>query len=53
MVKAGYGIDSHDVSIGANILVEAALADSFVTASGLNYDNGFETVPVNSSGCDG
>lgn len=39
MVKTGYGIDGHDVSIGANILVEAALADSFVTASGLYYDN--------------
>lgn len=39
MVKEGWGIAGNDLSIGANILIEAALGDSFANASGRYYDN--------------
>lgn len=39
MVKEGWGIAGNDLSIGANILIEAALGDSFAKASGRYYDN--------------
>ena len=39
MVKEGFGIDGADLSIGANILVRAALSDEFAGASGSYYDN--------------
>jgi NAD(P)-dependent dehydrogenase (short-subunit alcohol dehydrogenase family) len=39
MVKEGFGVDGHDVRIGAEILVRAALSDEFATASGLYFDN--------------
>ncbi len=39
MVKAGFGIDGNDISIGADILVRAALSDEFADASGKYYDN--------------
>lgn len=39
MVKEGFGIAGNDLSIGANILREAALGASFAEASGRYYDN--------------
>ncbi len=39
MVKEGYGIAGNDLSIGANILREAALGASFADASGKYFDN--------------
>ncbi len=39
MVKEGFGIAGNDLSIGANILREAALGASFADASGAYYDN--------------
>ncbi|MEM8793770.1 MAG: SDR family NAD(P)-dependent oxidoreductase [Pseudomonadota bacterium] len=39
MVKEGFGIGGNDLSIGAKILCEAALGDSFEGASGRYFDN--------------
>ena len=39
MVKEGFGVDGKDISIGADILVEAALGDRFNHASGRYFDN--------------
>lgn len=39
MVKQGFGIEGNDLSIGANILIEAALSDSFQQANGKYFDN--------------
>lgn len=39
MVKEAFGIPGGDLSIGANILVQASLSEEFETASGLYYDN--------------
>jgi len=39
MVKQGFGVAGGDVRIGADILIRAALADEFKTASGLYFDN--------------
>ncbi|WP_214766087.1 MULTISPECIES: SDR family NAD(P)-dependent oxidoreductase [unclassified Exiguobacterium] len=39
MVKSAFGIEGHDVKIGAKILVDAALSDEFKNASGKYYDN--------------
>ncbi len=39
MVKDSYGIEGHDLQIGADILREAALGASFADASGKYFDN--------------
>ncbi len=39
MVKEGFGIAGNDISIGADILIRAALSDEFKTASGKYFDN--------------
>ncbi len=39
MVKEGFGVAGNDLSIGADILVRAALSDEFSSASGKYYDN--------------
>ena len=39
MVKTAFGVAGNDVSIGANILVRAAVSDEFADASGEDYDN--------------
>ncbi|MEM6645295.1 MAG: SDR family NAD(P)-dependent oxidoreductase [Bacteroidota bacterium] len=39
MVKQAFGIDGHDIGIGADILTRAALSDAFEGASGRYYDN--------------
>ncbi len=39
MVKEAFGIEGSDIRIGANIIVEAALADTFHNASGKYFDN--------------
>ena len=39
MVKEGFGFDGHDIGIGADILVRAALSDEFADASGKYFDN--------------
>jgi len=39
MVKQGFGIAGNDLSIGADILVKAALDPTFATASGKYFDN--------------
>jgi NAD(P)-dependent dehydrogenase (short-subunit alcohol dehydrogenase family) len=39
MVREGFGVAGNDLSIGAEILVRAALSDEFASASGLYYDN--------------
>ncbi|MEL6871065.1 MAG: SDR family NAD(P)-dependent oxidoreductase [Pseudomonadota bacterium] len=43
MVKTAYGIAGSDISIGANILVRAALSDEFATATGRYFDNDAKT----------
>lgn len=39
MVQEGFGVAGGDLSIGADILIRAALADEFADASGLYFDN--------------
>lgn len=39
MVKEGFGFDGHDINIGADILVRAALSDEFADVSGQYFDN--------------
>lgn len=39
MVKEGFGVDGQDLSIGADILCQAALSDDFASASGKYFDN--------------
>ena len=39
MVKEGFGVAGSDLSIGAGILVKAALSDEFADASGRYFDN--------------
>jgi len=39
MVKEGFGVAGNDLSIGANILIKAALSDEFSQASGQYFDN--------------
>ncbi len=39
MVKEGFGFAGHDINIGADILVRAALSDEFAGASGQYFDN--------------
>ncbi len=39
MVKEGFGVAGNDLQIGASILRQAALDDSFASASGKYFDN--------------
>ena len=39
MVKDAFGMAGHDIGIGADVLVRAALADDFAAASGRYFDN--------------
>jgi len=39
MVKEGFNVAGNDISIGADILVRAALSDEFAEANGLYFDN--------------
>ena len=39
MVKEGFGFEGHDIRIGADILVRAALSDEFDHATGRYFDN--------------
>lgn len=39
MVKEGFGIEGKDISIGADLLVEAALDEQFAKANGRYFDN--------------
>ncbi len=39
MVKEGFGIEGKSLSVGAEVLVEAALSERFNKASGLYFDN--------------
>ncbi|MEL7098748.1 MAG: SDR family NAD(P)-dependent oxidoreductase [Pseudomonadota bacterium] len=39
MVKEGFGVAGNDLSIGADILIKAALDDSFADKSGAYFDN--------------
>lgn len=39
MVKDAYGVAGNDLSVGADILVRAALSEEFATASGQYFDN--------------
>lgn len=39
MVKDAYGVEGGDLSIGADILLRAALSDEFANASGQYFDN--------------
>lgn len=39
MVKEGFGVAGNDLNMGADILIEAALSDSFASASGRYFDN--------------
>lgn len=39
MVKEGFGIEGHDINIGADILKRAALSEEFAHANGLYFDN--------------
>lgn len=39
MVKEGFGHPGHDVGIGADILIRAAIGDAFAQASGRYFDN--------------
>lgn len=39
MVKEGFGVAGNDLSIGADILIEAALGERFADASGAYFDN--------------
>lgn len=39
MVKSAFGIVGSDLTVGADILVRAALSDEFADASGLYFDN--------------
>lgn len=39
MVKEGFGVPGNDLSIGANILIDAALGDRFAGESGAYFDN--------------
>ncbi|PMJ88283.1 SDR family NAD(P)-dependent oxidoreductase [Vibrio sp. 10N.261.55.A7] len=43
MVKDAYGISGGDLSLGADILVRAALSDEFSNAFGQYYDNDIES----------
>jgi len=42
MVKEAFGISGSDLSLGAEILCQAALCDDFANASGLYFDNDYE-----------
>ncbi|WP_284203962.1 SDR family NAD(P)-dependent oxidoreductase [Psychromonas marina] len=42
MVKEAFGISGSDLSIGAEVLCQAALCDDFAHASGLYFDNDHE-----------
>ncbi|MEO0773195.1 MAG: SDR family NAD(P)-dependent oxidoreductase [Pseudomonadota bacterium] len=39
MVKEGFGVSGNDLSIGADILIDAALGERFADASGAYFDN--------------
>lgn len=39
MVKEGFGVAGNDLSIGADILIRAAVSDEFAGATGRYYDN--------------
>jgi len=39
MVKEGFGVAGNDLSIGADILIDAALGERFANASGAYFDN--------------
>ena len=39
MVKEGFGVDGKDLQIGADILCEAAIGETFASASGKYFDN--------------
>jgi hypothetical protein len=41
MVKEGYGIKGHDVRIGGDIIVRAALSDEFKDSNGKYFDNDY------------
>jgi len=42
MVKDAYGIAGNDISLGADILIRAALSDEFAQAHGSYFDNDIE-----------
>lgn len=42
MVKSAYGIEGHDLMIGAKVLRDAATSVEFEHASGQYYDNDLE-----------
>lgn len=46
MVKEGFGVDGGDISVGAEILVSAALCCEFATISGAYYDNDKKQIAV-------
>jgi NAD(P)-dependent dehydrogenase (short-subunit alcohol dehydrogenase family) len=55
MVKEGFGMEGNDLSIGADILINAALHESFAGASGRYYDNDarqFAPVQADGQQCD-
>ncbi|MDB2374307.1 SDR family NAD(P)-dependent oxidoreductase [Psychrosphaera haliotis] len=39
MVKAGFGVEGNDISIGVNLLTDASLSDSFKESNGKYFDN--------------
>lgn len=42
MVKEAYGTSGHDIKLGADILIRAALSEEFSNANGKYYDNDIE-----------
>ena len=51
MVKEGFGVAGKDLSIGADILIKAALSEEFENASGRYFDNDIEQfAPPHSDG---
>lgn len=53
MVKEGFGVAGNDLSIGADILIRAALSDEFAAASGKYFDNDAgQFAPPNSAAAD-
>ena len=43
MVRDAYGMQGHDLRLGADILYRAALSDEFANANGKYYDNDLES----------
>ena len=46
MVKEGFGVAGNDLNIGVDILIKAALSESFATASGKYFDNDIQQFSV-------